>query len=394
MGESKSSAAHLDRLVEKFKTDFDDALGGWGQFMNRPRDHRQVGRLGTSAGIIAFGCAKTGYSERLTKASENVITWLDGGGDRGEDHRRNNLVYATMCLALAYAEQVADRRAQEYFIQLERRASVGNALWTPYHSDTGNADEDTSCFVSSYILFTAAMAGWTSQCLVNSATQLQSTYLRDAELHRSYFPLISASLHFHLDGTVSKHVRRETKSLVRNRPSTGDRFNYFFEYLDPYGSLRREYFIIPMDLMFISLAGFKSIPAVTRYAALEEFKVLTNSLDENGMYRAPSTQPSTLEQGFLALAISSVERFESREGRGSWLSRARFELKKPRRGRLIRLVGTVYLIAYTLAIAASAETVYLDNVPVSNAISIFALPVLFAFRHPQSVVNMLIWARE
>ena len=70
----------LDRLARRFEDadqayDAENDARGWGQFLDAPKRHSQIGPYGTSAGIIVLSLAGRGQSVLTRQATALLCRW-------------------------------------------------------------------------------------------------------------------------------------------------------------------------------------------------------------------------------------------------------------------------------------------------------------------------------
>ena len=152
---------------------------GWGQFLDGPKEHPQVGPYGVCSGIIVRSLAGREHKGR-EQAALHVLFAMYRRHEAGQPTERRcftqNLRLAYLCLALrlagASAADVA-RRAQEEL--LARR--LPNGSWGDWWINDQNYDQTPSVFVTSIVLlclllFQNDKGGGQAQTLRQSAEYL------------------------------------------------------------------------------------------------------------------------------------------------------------------------------------------------------------------------------
>lgn len=358
---NKTADAYLDDLYKIFAQRYQTNQKAWGQFLDSPGEHTQVGRYGTSAGAIVMALSNHQNDPKAEDVSDRLKGWLTEEEQENIKHLIQTLPFVTLIMALSMLGKNVDAHLEEL---LNRRlASTG--LWGNYWVDAQLHDEETSIFVSSIVLIVLTFVELNQEqrsILERCRRRLEELYFRDRQKHRAYDPVVFAALVKTVKDGISKRLAKEMRRYSHKQISLAERYTYFYDFRGPDDSWGREYFIVPVEIFCAMLVGNNAAPDLYRLRAVDVINQLMENLDSNaGVFRPISTdRQSTLEQAFVALALDSYR--ESVDYRWFNVSSIHFSLLKPRPH--LDIVGQWLLIVLYLELVVLLSPMF-SGVPMS-----------------------------
>ena len=319
MTEPAELSKSLDRLAERFEAavvDHPPASRGWGQFLDPPRDHRQVGPYGTSAGIIVLSLAGRGKGPPLDDALSLMRHWWTGRHQDEYSSRRfaQTTRLAFFLLAMRHSHQATPDEISE-IEQLLLDTLLPSNRWGNYSVSSTERDPTPRDFASAVALIAfllgrddnsiqAAQLGAVAEHLEERLSVTQS-------LSSFNTAMLALAVLLGRKGRISRSAKRTIGRLAYTGPVNLARkgiYHYqcqFQSASDPHQKFKNEYFIVPTELV-IALAGFQPFaPAGLRLRAENTLQILLENLSaNNGAFLTDEEQlASTKYQAWVALLI-------------------------------------------------------------------------------------------
>lgn len=312
----------LHRLAQRFEDAVqtlpgDITLQGWGQFLDAPKLHEQVGFYGTSAGLIVLALADRQQSNPAKKAVETLTNWWNNRDqdDYGRKRFAQTLRVAFLHLAarlspvLAPMPEAAAVR-ENLLARLLPSHSWGNFWLNPETHDATPRPFVTAITLLSFTLFESP----DKLCpkLRAVADALERTFLgSDSRPLYEQVALAAAILSAKGPATNPKAIAK-IGALARTLPQDfADQPVYFFDYEHPpqakkksicYG---RDYLIISPEL-FLGIAGFQpGAPTTLRLRAEAVIEALVShcKAHDHAFRPAPGERLTTMNQAWCAILL-------------------------------------------------------------------------------------------
>ncbi len=304
----------LSRMAVQFRNDR-QAPAGWGQFLNLPRQHHQVGPYGTAAGLIVLSLA----SPELELLPEEKILlhefWEDWKTKYNRCGRKfvQNIRLAFLYLALRLSgHDDLNQLTQEIEAELRHR-QLTNHLWGNWFLSDTDKDYSESIFVSAIVVLAFSLPK-DHYCdipgeIVQAAKALQERAVTDknlseSELMSSLAAAVWALPQREIQESVRNKIRRHAGSsevLYRQRLQFFD-FQYLSEGNRKFG---RDYFVVPggvFESLMIRNRYCSYVDLLAREHILEHF---LNTLEDNQakyVIRGESLA-ATVNQAWVGLAL-------------------------------------------------------------------------------------------
>jgi hypothetical protein len=298
--------------------------GGWGQFLDGPRPHRQIGLYGTSAGLLVLSLADRDETPCTVGATNLLSAWWqerDTGYGKSKFCQNSRLAFFALCLRNT-PNEVAKRMSQEVEKELINRIS-SRGKWGDYWVKKNVQDISPRYFATALsTLSLSILLLATEQVqphLEQACAFLRQTLSTNPHLTTTERGLLAAAI---LAGSGSAQNRKVFKifnDLARQPEDTlSQHHTYPFEYIymEPDSSSfvwNRDSVYLYSELM-TGIAGFlPKAPTALRLRAESILKqVLNNISSEGGSFRPlQGGRISSVEQAwcsvFLALAKLQAE---------------------------------------------------------------------------------------
>ena len=341
----------LDLLAQRFENRFVAFPGapncvGWGQFLDGPQDHAQLGLYGTCAGMMVRALAGR-QRDALHQQATNLLRHWWGQPDARTASKLTQiprLAFLHLALRVAgeagFADEVAQRlRAELLPGGLYADVSVAEAPGgTPRVLPTGMT-------LASFALRRGREAQRNNWCceLANRLGELLPGHERLSLLEFALGTLgvVSES------SRIPQPLKRRLRTIANRGPLPLEDFGvYFLEYRDRQDGAapRRDYFIAPTTLV-LGLSGLsKNAPGALRVRSDEIVDAVVKNVEKNQAF-VPGTgdRISSKNQAWAALLLGTRA-----DGSLPLFGRVWYALRKYRRdnwftGALLPLIG--YMVA-------------------------------------------------
>ncbi len=395
--------AALDRLAARFEENIQAEAEqckaqGWGQFLDNPKAHLQVGPYGTSAGLIVLALAERGQSFPVTEAQKLLGCWWALRVDpKNQEHR---LYVQTLRLAFQYmAVRLSGRNTNDPIVKEHRAALLvqvlTSKLWGNFWTNSTKLDSTPRIFPTSMVVLSFALMG-------NGATNLDNRILEATDQLESKFSLSSgltllerAAIAAALVTVKGKALNRKTlRRIDRLARSLNGNLNrqetYFFDFeFLPDSKNRiysRDYFIVSPE-MLLAIAGFQSgAPGSLRLMAERTVDVLNNNLKQNGNVYRPSegARISTIDQAWAAMLISAAA---SKHEPPNKLSKIKYALLRSRKdnwftGKFLPAFAPPLVVACNVVLSSAAGLT-------TRIVSALALSLVLSLYGPKYLRRLL-----
>ena len=367
----------LSRLAERFENSAQLWPGdgrGWGQFLDAPRGHTQIGPYGTCAGLIVLSLAGRGQSPICRSAAELLVGW--------------------------WAQREQEHYPQKRFAQTLRLAVLVLALRTSDLPELTDIREEAEAALFGRCLPSGGWGDWwlgpnnydaTPRLVTSSMAVLSILLFRPAPLSERYSAAIAQAIEFLWNSVTSSghfsHLERalavtaitlwesfrptSARRIVPNstwRPAfEPDHGIYFFFYEhspDREGKrVGRDYLLIPLELL-IGISGLQKISTAShRIAATEVLDRVASGLRSEGFYLIGRRDyVSTLDQCWVAIFLAqTIASRRTGIGPPGLLPRVWYALVKQREGNawtdVILPIFAVLLLVVANAMPGNEEVV-------------------------------------
>jgi hypothetical protein len=344
----------LERIAQRFESSADtwpqkepsETFRGWGQFLDAPKVHKQIGLYGTAAGVLVLSAASRGRSQLSTDAAKLLTYWWQ---NKDEPDPRNygyekliqTLRVSFVALALRLSDVPEAAKAAAEAVNWLLSAVLSSGLWGNYWTSAQEHDETPRLYVSALVLLCCNL-------LLPASSPVDGRFTRAAQV-------LEEKLSAQKDLTLRERaaiaaallcspirLSRKLKARVREIAfapwaAINEGGVYFYDYelqKDGNTAFGRDYFIVPTD-MLIGIAGFQQrAPAALRLRAEKIVSRLSENLEANGgVFRLGSEKVTTKNQAWAALMLRTAH---EAIGRGFGLRRplawVAYQMRRERTG--------------------------------------------------------------
>jgi hypothetical protein len=314
---------HLELLAKKFADtvqDLGDSEGrGWGQFLDAPSRHRQVGLYGTAAGLIVLSLAGHSQGVAARRTAETIAHWWsvrDTDTYAAQRFLQNlRLSFAFLGLRLSNQEAFSEASSEMELALLQRCLPSGG--WGNWWVNEENHDDTPRVFTTSVALIALNVFRVAPEDPAKRLSQAQAWLTERAATTVGLTRLERAAALTALLWAPIPLSRPTAKTLYREARtsdwSLSEKDAYFFTYEMPeHGDdhvYPRDYFLAPPAIVR-ALGGFSdAAPARLLLRAEELADTLGNNISANGAFRfAEGEYLSSIDQAWAALLLSAALR--------------------------------------------------------------------------------------
>lgn len=365
----------LDRLAQRFESGVqtvDDCPGlrGWGQFLDAPKLHRQVGPYGTSAGLIVLTLAGRGTGTLTQQARSLLENWWKNYREAPTSYvlprfiQNPRVAFLNLALGLAAISDDDLTRKDVEKTLLDRILSSG--MWGDYWFSDRLHDQTPRPFCSAIALLSFTLLR-NHQRPPHEKLENVAKLLEEKLMGPRHLPLLhSAALAAAILTTRKTLVNRNTVSkltdIAMGGPrGLGERAAYFYDYeyisdTERKEKFGRDYFFAPPDVL-IAIAGFQSgVPPELRFLAETIVLDLINNMNDNaGAYR-PGTgeRLSSVDQAWAALLLKTCY---PRSLPATTRARVVYELRRRRPGNWLTNTG---LPVFSMLVVTLGNVIFKD----------------------------------
>jgi len=357
--DSKEIAGLLDRLANGFENAAERPSNedseptdtvGWGQFLDAPKQHKQVGMYGTCAGIIVLAVAGRGDNPLSRKAVTLMDYWWNSRSSPKYSHKRlaqtPRLAFANLALRISGIPASSTISAQVEQALLSEVMSGG--IWGNYWTSEADRDNSPRIFPSALALlsFNLMRSGSANRDgrLLRATHELEGALAKELAAHEA------AAVTAALLSTEGESLGRRTRSrideiaIARSR-ALGEGGVYFYDYQYDQAAggatgFGRDYFIVPTEIL-LGIAGFQvGAPSALRMRAESTLDALVLNIREHRQaYLSPSEQRITSKnQAWAALLLSAAARaLDGGYKPGRLFPRVGYEIRRERKNRFFEV---------------------------------------------------------
>lgn len=327
----KTIDAYLEDIRKKFleqKVNSSKPLS-WGQFLdNQGHGGGQVGLYGTLAAAIAIKTRNANLSTEAKAVEQELISYWNNRTDLSDPSRHDNLCQnvrlAALLLGLSFHSDGNPVTIAEIAGELDSRFSALESLWGDASHPIPNAAHYSEFSSAIVIIFSfqalahykgqASDFGSLSSRLTSAANALQKAYLDDCKRARPHLIIMLIAVVLILGKTANSALRDRLTIEISSSENVLLRSWYYVDYLAQSTEYKRDYLILPSQLLVPSLLLQPKIGGGHYLRAVTTIDRIKENLDSNEsrLIRAPSDRPSSLEQ---ALAVLALEAFRKNPGR-------------------------------------------------------------------------------
>lgn len=343
---------------------------GWGQFLDAPKRHRQIGLYGTAAGVIVLALAERGQSILMQQAVTFLVhVWEHHEAEKSyHKYLVQNLRLAILNLALRVSKSPGTDSVCSQIEEVLMERILPSGLWGNYWINDRLHDPTPRIVPSAIVLLSFSL-------FHNASQPMDSRLMRAADLLEEKLAL-PKGFTFLEEAAISTAVLAAKSSLGKHKAisriaeiarSSESSFNeqavYFYDYEyspDSTGQtlFSRDYFILPEEVFF-SLAGFLSSAPIDLQLRAEATlnKLLENFSQNSYSYRSAKNERLTsLDQAWAAIFLKVAL-----DGRGKlgFFRRFAYELRRQRKDNwytatLIPFIS-VFIVAILSVVATSSS---------------------------------------
>jgi hypothetical protein len=355
----------LGCLAERFESSVrqqPESEIGWGQFLDAPSAHNQIGPYGTSAGLIVLSLAGRGSTPASQGAAKRLAGWWQ---ERASDLYSSKRLAQTLRLAWVHLALRISGEQREYQQQIEgeilrRRLPSGD--WGNWWISDQRHDSTPSLFTSSVVVLSLLLLRSTPLELADQTyfTALSKRFLRALDgpenlssLERAATLVALLVLQASEMGASLRPLRSTLWTTMLNEKH-GLYFFFYEHEADSQGkTFGRDYLFVAPSIL-AGIAGFQSLaPALLRLASEDLIARVVAILTLNdGLYRIDKRDHfSTIDQSFAALLLAQAKIATEQGTRGSgMISRFWYSLSKQRGDNIItRTLLPVFSVFYVTA---------------------------------------------
>ncbi len=393
----------LDRLARRFEDVAQESTEapcawGWGQFLDAPKRHKQIGSYGTSAGILVLALAGRGMSVLTTQADALLHYWWmhreQGDYARQRFVQTLRLAFLNLALRLSPAIDADKIRAEVENTLLERLLPSG--MWGNYWISDRLQDPTPRLFPSAIVLlsFTLLRDGSlpTNEKVLSVADRLEERLTASRDLPILEAAAVSAAILAAKGTSAGRKTLARMADIARSTHfGLGERNVYYYDYehspdIEGQNLFGRDYFIVPIEIL-IGISGFQpGAPSGLRMRSEAALSALIENLRQNdGAYRpAARERLSSMDQAWSAilLKMSSLEHASP-----AALARVWYELIRHRKGN--RFTNTV-LPALSMLFVTAANALMKDAGPYINIITALAILIIGGLYGPPYLRRLIL----
>lgn len=352
-----------EKKVDAFLSDFRDlfskqqvsnAQNGlqWGQFLDTTvLDNAQTGLYGAVAACLVFGAGDGANSDRAKISRTDLIHYwnkrkLDGPTrNEAENNLRQNVRLAFLLLGISFKQNFKSPEVQEVWNLLTERVIKAEGLWGAGFKDKA-FEQKSSEYASALILIILTLIKVFSvgnshdfdeleRVRKDAALKLSRMYLSDTKRKRPYQMILLVAISIsgipiELCKKDRNKIRSELRTISFGNPDIKSRYIDFFEYTNAENKQVRDYLILPTGIF----GAFLLLGHASQYIEYLYATRVLEQIEKSLKQRTPAVymegdRPSTLEQGFIVLALETFEKMQAEKIR--WrliLTRAKLYVSK------------------------------------------------------------------
>jgi hypothetical protein len=312
----------LERIAQRFENSADiwpdgqlsENFRGWGQFLDAPKVHKQIGLYGTAAGVLVLNAARRGPNQLSTDAGRLLAYWWqkkDDPNNYGYEKLIQTLRVSFVALALRLSGVPETAKAASEALDWLLSIVLSTGLWGNYRTSALEHDGTPRLYVSALVLICCNLLLPASSPrdgrLTRAAQVLEERLSSQKDLSLRERAAIAVALLCSPVQLTRKANRRVREIAFAPWAAINEGGVYFYDFdfrRDGNTVFGRDYFIVPTDVL-IGIAGFQErAPAALRLCAERIVSRVSENLEANGgVFRLGSEKVTTKNQAWIALLL-------------------------------------------------------------------------------------------
>ena len=312
----------VGQLADRFTSQeqHEDSYRGWGQFLDVPREHLQIGSYGTASALLVLALANRANLISAENAARLSEKWSTSTVTASRSSQTLRLAFTHLALRVIRAKTGGKLPDQLEVIYTDIRSQllsrcINNNAWGDWWIDAAVRDREPSVFTSSIVVMSFAILEpdiTTIPLPVDNAVREIETRLQGGQLSSQQSAAALAAVAAYRRRSASASTRALLKNLcskwAEDRTYPLIHF-YDFQFTDIEGCVQyaRDYFIIPRGVLLgIASIYLSSVDWRLRLEADRIVNLLLQNIDEhNGVHKSQSDQyASTKDQAWVALLLA------------------------------------------------------------------------------------------
>jgi hypothetical protein len=311
----------LGQLADRF-TAQEQAAGnhrGWGQFLDVPREHLQIGSYGTASALLALALANRTNLISADNAECLSEKWAGAVSPR-RSSQTLRLAFTHLALRGIRAKSGGKLPDQLEAIYTDIRQQllsrcINNNAWGDWWVNASMHDREPSVFTSSIVVLSFAILEHDTAAIpgtIDNAVREIESNLQGGQLSTQQSAAALAALAAYRRGTATASARAKLKDLcskwAEDRTYPLIHF-YDFRFTDARGHVQydRDYFIVPRGVLLgIASIYWSGADWRLRLEADRIINLFLQNVDQhNGLYKVQSDQyAATKDQAWVALLLA------------------------------------------------------------------------------------------
>lgn len=392
--DSDSIDAALNSIATKFEVQYQSepgnpSLGGWGQFLDGPRPHRQIGLYGTAAGLLVLSLADRTETPCTVGATALLSHWWREWHDQNTGYgspkfcQNHRLAFCALCL-----RNTPNPEAQKLGVEIEEellRRSGPKAKWGDYWSSALIQDATPRYLATSLATLSICVLENSGHDSTASRTSeasgfLEKTLATNSHLTATERALVAAAVLASQGQLKNSRARRSVIDLAHRPPTTlSENHSYFYEYRQADGEWGRDSVYHYAEIAG-GIAGFlPGAPTSLRLRAENILQLVLENVSNEGFRPVQGVgRISTVEQAWCCLFLALAKRASERQVRPH--KTLMYALLRQRRPNFLTR-NILPLMAVGAAAYASAVVIS----PYAKAFTIVASFIIFGLYGSQAI---------
>lgn len=293
----------------------------WGQFLESQNQDGQVGLYGTLAAAIAIKTRNANRSIEAKAVEQELLAyWSSRANTDQRDNLCQNIRLAALLLGLCFHSEGHSVVVREIATELENRFSELDDLWGETSCPPPNAARYSELSSAAIVFFSYQAIhqyngslsdfGTLENRLTRAANALQKAYLDDSKCARPHLLIMLIAIVLVLGKSADGSIRKRLSEAISNSENILQRSWYYVDYIAQSGVCKRDYLILPTNLLIPVLLlqprldGDHYLQAAN---TVDRLKIVLDS-NESKLFRDRADRPSSLEQALAVLALDAFRK--------------------------------------------------------------------------------------